>query len=72
MKHVFAVVMLLLMPLNAQAGAIEKLKTFISATRSAQANFTQEVLDQNGKRIQNASGVMQFLAVRQGSESGVR
>jgi len=60
MKHVFAVVMLLLMPLTAQAGAIEKLKTFISATRSAQANFTQEVLDQNGKRIQSASGVMQF------------
>jgi len=47
-------------PLAAHAGAIEKLKTFISATRSAQANFTQEVLDQNGKRTQNASGVMQF------------
>lgn len=45
---------------TAHAGAIEKLKTFISATRSAQANFTQELLDQNGKRIQIASGVMQF------------
>ena len=45
---------------TAQAGAIEKLKTFIAATHSAQANFTQEVLDQNGKRIQSASGVMQF------------
>ena len=44
----------------AQAGAIEKLKTFIAATRSAQANFTQVVLDQNGKRMQSASGVMQF------------
>ncbi|MEO8343288.1 MAG: outer membrane lipoprotein chaperone LolA [Gallionella sp.] len=44
----------------AHAGAIEKLKTFIAATHSAQANFTQEVLDQNGKRIQSASGVMQF------------
>ena len=32
----------------------------MSATHSAQANFTQEVLDQNGKRIQSASGVMQF------------
>jgi len=44
----------------AQAGAIEKLKTFIAATHSAQANFTQVVQDQNGKRMQSASGVMQF------------
>src|ERR1022692_1831794 len=47
-------------PLVAHADAIEKLKTFIAATHSAQANFTQEVLDQNGKRIQSASGIMQF------------
>ena len=45
---------------TAQAGGIEKLKTFIATTHSAQANFTQEVLDQNGKRIQSASGIMQF------------
>jgi len=44
----------------AHAGAIEKLKTFIAATHSAQANFTQEVLEQNGHRMQSASGVMQF------------
>ncbi len=60
MKYFFAILMLAVLPFNAQAGAIEKLKTFISATHSAQANFTQEVLDQNGRRIQNASGVMQF------------
>ena len=53
-------VALVLLPFSAHAGAIEKLKTFVAATRSAQANFTQEVLDQNGKRIQSASGVMQF------------
>lgn len=52
--------LLLFLPLAAHAGAIEKLKSFIAATRSAQADFTQEVLDQNGKRIQSASGVMQF------------
>lgn len=51
---------LTVLPLCAHAGAIEKLRTFISTTRSAQADFTQEVLDQNGKRIQSASGVMQF------------
>ena len=52
--------MLSVVPISAHAGAIEKLKTFIAATHSAQANFTQEVLDQNGKRIQCASGIMQF------------
>ena len=45
---------------GAHAGAVEKLKTFIASTRSAQADFTQDVLDQNGKRIQSASGIMQF------------
>ena len=45
---------------DAHAGAIEKLKTFIAETHSAQANFTQEVMDQNGKRVQSASGIMQF------------
>ncbi len=44
----------------AQAGAIDKLKTFISATHSAQANFTQAVLERDGKVMQRASGVMQF------------
>ena len=51
---------LLMCATQVQAGAIDKLKGFISATRSAQADFTQEVLDQNGKRVQSASGVMQF------------
>lgn len=46
---------------NAHAGGIDRLKEFIASTRSAQANFTQVVLDQNGKRIQSASGVMQFV-----------
>jgi outer membrane lipoprotein carrier protein len=60
MKYIIVVVMLFFAPLTAQAGAIEKLKTFIAATHSAQANFTQVVLDQDGKRMQSASGVMQF------------
>ena len=58
MKFIFAILMLL--PLAAEAGAIEKLKSFIAATHSAQANFTQVVQDQNGSKIQSASGVMQF------------
>ncbi len=48
------------LPLAAQAGAIDRLKTFIATTHSARANFTQQVLDQNGNPIQNASGIMEF------------
>lgn len=47
--------------LTAHAAATDKLKTFVKATRSAQANFTQEVQDKNGKRLQSASGSMQFV-----------
>lgn len=60
MKYIFAVLMLFVIPVSAQAGAIDKLKTFIATTHSAQADFTQQVLDQNGNQIQNASGIMQF------------
>lgn len=60
MKHIFAVLMLSLLPMSAHAGAIEKLKSFIAETHSARANFTQDVLDENGKRIQGASGIMEF------------
>lgn len=52
---------LCLAALEAHAAATDKLKSFISATRSAQANFTQEVQDKNGKRLQSASGTMQFV-----------
>ena len=48
-------------PLSAYAGATDKLKNFITSTHSAQANFTQEVRDKSGKRIQSASGTMQFV-----------
>jgi chaperone LolA len=44
----------------AHAAATDKLKSFVSATHSAQANFTQELLDKNGKRLQFVSGKMQF------------
>jgi chaperone LolA len=44
----------------AHAAAIDKLKSFVAATHSAQANFSQELLDKNGKRIQFVTGVMQF------------
>jgi chaperone LolA len=45
---------------TAGAGSIEKLKAFISETRSAKANFTQSVRDAEGKKTQSASGTLQF------------
>lgn len=46
---------------NAHAGAIEQLKSFIASSRSAQAEFTQTVRDKNGRVLQTASGIMQFV-----------
>lgn len=60
MRPIVAILLLCLAPF-AYAGGIDKLKEFVASTRSAQAEFTQVVLDQNGKRIQSASGVMQFV-----------
>lgn len=54
------VVFAFLLSSSVRAEAIEKLKGFISATHSGQADFTQVLFDQNGKRIQDASGIMQF------------
>ncbi len=48
-------------PFSAQADAVAHLKTFVSGTRSAQADFTQTVQDKEGRRIQSAAGVMQFM-----------
>jgi chaperone LolA len=61
MLRVFLALGLLCFSLTGHAAATEKLKTFIAATHSAQANFTQELLDKSGKRMQSASGTMQFV-----------
>lgn len=61
MKPIFSVLLLSALPFAAHAAATDKLKSFIAATHSAQANFTQVVEDKNGKRIQSASGTMQFV-----------
>ena len=60
MKKFLTLLLFLLLPLAAHAGGIDKLKEFVASTHSAQADFTQVVLDQNGKRLQSASGIMQF------------
>ena len=57
----FFIFIFLVLPLSAYAGATDKLKNFIASTRSAQADFTQDVRDKSGQRIQLASGIMQFV-----------
>ncbi len=41
-------------------GAIARLRNFLANVRTVQADFTQAVLDKNGKRTQATSGVMHF------------
>lgn len=61
MKRILLLLTLLVLPLAAHAGAVAKLKSFIAATRSGQATFTQVVVSKSGERIQSASGTMQFV-----------
>ena len=56
----FIACVLLFFPLVGHAAATDKLKVFVASSHSAQANFSQELLDKNGKRLQFASGTMQF------------
>jgi outer membrane lipoprotein carrier protein len=45
----------------AHASGTEALKTFLQQTQSARANFTQTVLDKSRRKLQEVSGVMQFV-----------
>lgn len=56
-----AALLLSALPCSAQADAVAHLKAFISGTHSAQAEFTQTVQDKSGKKLQSASGTMQFV-----------
>jgi chaperone LolA len=60
MKPILTVLLLFALSPAAHAAATDKLKSFMASTHSAQANFTQEVLEKSGKRIQASSGTMQF------------
>lgn len=52
--------LLLLIPSFAFASGVENLKNFLHQSRTVKAQFTQTVLDRNGKQVQLASGSMQF------------
>ena len=61
LRTIFVTMFSLLFASAAYAGATEKLKSFIASSQSGQANFTQVVQDKKGKKIQSASGTMQFV-----------
>jgi outer membrane lipoprotein carrier protein len=44
----------------AHADGLDKLKAFVSGTQTMRAGFEQSVVDKNGKKLQAASGTMQF------------
>ena len=60
LNKILITVLCLLSVTAAHAAATDKLKIFVAATHSAQANFSQELLDKTGKRIQFVTGTMQF------------
>ena len=59
-QYFFAGLLVTAGALPVHAGSIEKLHAFIEQTRSAKADFTQEVIDSNGSVQQQASGTVQF------------
>lgn len=44
----------------ASAGGVQQLKSFLHDVHTVKAQFSQAVLDKNGKTVQSASGTMQF------------
>ena len=51
---------LLLAPLSALAGGLDDFMAFNSATKTATANFEQQVVDRSGKVVERATGTFAF------------
>ena len=47
-------------PAPAHASSLDKMKNFIQQSSSARAQFSQQLLDKNGRSVQQSSGVMEF------------
>lgn len=58
--HLFYLLLVGLLPLTAEAGAIASLKKFIQETRTVRAHFEQTLYDRNARTVQESSGTMQF------------
>jgi outer membrane lipoprotein carrier protein len=56
----FALFLVLLFSVTAQAAAIDRFKTFVRATQSARADFEQKVYDRGGKLTQESKGSFVF------------
>lgn len=56
----FIVACVLTLPLMAHAGGIDRLEAFIAGAKTAEADFTQTVIDKNGRVTQQANGKMAF------------
>src|SRR6266850_1508781 len=57
----FALFLLVLFSVTAEAAAIERFKTFLRSTQSARADFEQKVHDRDGKLVQESKGRFVFL-----------
>lgn len=56
----FFLILVLAMASMANAGSIDSLRTFVHDTQTVRAQFSQTVLDRNGRSSSQASGVMAF------------
>lgn len=59
-RAAFGAALLLAGAVCASAASTDRLKTFVEQTRSASADFSQTVADRGGRKIQQASGSLQF------------
>lgn len=57
----YLLIILLWLPGAVLATSVDTLKAFLDQTTSAKARFAQMVLDRNMKKLQQATGTMQFL-----------
>jgi outer membrane lipoprotein carrier protein len=57
----FALFLLIIFSVTAEASAIDRFKTFVRTTQAARANFEQKVSDRGGKLVQESKGSFVFL-----------
>src|ERR1700704_589024 len=57
----FALFLLIIFSVTAEAAAIDRFKTFVRTTQSARANFEQKVYDRDRKLAQESKGSFVFL-----------
>ena len=57
----FALFLLMIFSVTAEASAIDRFKTFVRSTQAARANFEQKVYDRAGKLVQESKGSFVFL-----------